>query len=228
MKKNTSLFIILLLSVLMAPQANAQSSKWMAGIQLAPGISSMRGNSNLERMYDPGLGFSGGLTMQYRFHSRFAVRAEALYDRKSQKSEAVFTDANGASLGEITFYSRFDGITVPVMVRYTSGEKRLRVFVNAGPQLFYILRQSYSTPEDDFKKYFDQSDDTENFKSVDLGLAIGAGVSYDLSDKFQFSAEVRDHLGFTDISATELVDGGSISLNTISLQLNLSYKFGGS
>lgn len=112
------------------------------------------------------------------------------------------------------------------MVRYTSGEKRLRVFVNAGPQLIYLLRHSYSTPENDYERFFNNSDDTENFKSVDL--ALGAGVSYDLSDKFQFSAEVRDHLGFMDISDTELVDGGSISLNAISLQLNLSYKFGGS
>lgn len=228
MKKNTSLFIILLLSVLTASQATAQSSKWMAGIQLGPGLSSMRGNVNLEKIYDPALGFSGGLTMQHNFNSRFSIRTEALFDRKAQKRELTIVDANAATLGEATVYSQFDGLTVPLMVRYTSGEKRLRVFVNAGPQLFYLLRHGYSTPDDEFERFFDNSDDTENFKSVDLGLAVGAGVSYDLSDKFQFSAEVRDHLGFTDISDTELVDGGSISLNAISLQLNLSYKFGGS
>lgn len=66
--------------MLTVSQTNAQSAKWMAGIQLAPGISAILGNSNLDKMYDPGFGFSGGLTMRYRFHFRFAGRPKVMYE----------------------------------------------------------------------------------------------------------------------------------------------------
>ena len=60
-------------------------------------------------------------------------------------------------------------------------------------------------------------------KSTDLGLSLGVGKRFDVGEGNYLDIEVRNNLGLTNISATEVIDDGTIKTNSINLIL--SYFF---
>ena len=223
MKRSFLKIVLSFVALSLVASAGAQDSKWALGVHVGSGFSSARGNKYADENLKPSIGFLGGASVQYNFTSHLSLRTEVLYERKVQKSEVELTDINGVTIGTIDVFSKFDGITVPLLVRYSIGEKSLRFFANAGPQLFILQKHQNSSKDSDLADFNDT--DTKNFKSTDYGLAFGAGATYAFSDHLILSAELRDHLGVTNISKLELVYGGTMKLNAASLLLGAAYSF---
>ena len=64
---------------------------------------------------------------------------------------------------------------------------------------------------------------TDLNKSKDLGLSLGVGKRFNIGEGNHLDIEVRNNLGLTNISATEVIDDGAVKTNSINLIL--SYFF---
>jgi hypothetical protein len=68
------------------------------------------------------------------------------------------------------------------------------------------------------------SDQTDNFKSLDFGLTFGFGKTFKLKNNNEISVEIRENLGLSDISAVPVVANGSIKTNSLNLICNYSFN----
>lgn len=221
-KKSTLFSMLAVLLMMIAVSASGQENNWAFGIQLAPGLSTVRGNVHNEKNYDAAFGLAGGLSVFRKLGEHWSAGAELLYERKAQKTETIITDNTGNDVGKAAVFSRFDGTTVPVLVRYSFGKDKLHGFINAGPQFFFLNKHEYYSSSDLLDEL--TWEDTENFNKTDFGVCFGAGAAYDLSAHWQVTAEVRDFLGFANMSKLELVDGGEIQLNAIRFMLGVAFR----
>ncbi len=222
-KNKSTLFCLLAVLLLISSfKVSGQDKKWAFGIQLAPGLSTIRGNDHNEKNYDAAFGLAGGLSAFRNLNEHWSVGMELLLERKAQKTETVITDYMGNEAGKATVFSRFDGLTLPLLVRYAVGKEKFHMYMNAGPQVFFLSKHGYHSSSDLLEEL--NMEDTENFNRTDFGICFGAGAAYDVSDHFQVTAEVRDFLGFANMSKLELVDGGKIQLNAIRLMLGVSFR----
>lgn len=222
-KKKSTLFSVLAgLLLMISLSASGQEYNWAFGIQLAPGLSTLRGNEHIEKSYDAAFGLAGGLSVFRKLGEHWSAGMELLYERKAQKTEVIITDYMGNDAGKAKVFSRFDGMTVPLLVRYSFGKEKFHGFMDVGPQVFFLSKHSFNSSSTLIDEL--NAEDTENYNKTDLGICFGAGAAYDVSDHIQVTAEVRDFLGFTNMSKLELIDGGEAQLNSIRLMLGVAFR----
>src|SRR6478609_1706670 len=99
-------------------QLFAQASKIEIGVEASPSITFLKGSNFIEKMFNSTVGYSGGISFQYNFGSKIALRTNITLERKGGAGEGEFTDNYGASLGKATISMNFDYLTIPVLVRF--------------------------------------------------------------------------------------------------------------
>jgi len=201
-----------------------QVNKFDFGIEGGPSLASLRGNDFIKDFNDPTIGFSCGLTFQYNFQKLISIRTNIAFERKGSKSKIRATAIAGNPVGEITTHSNFDYLTLPILARLTFGNK-VKFFVNVGPYLGYLIKQTYVTDAiNEFPK--SKTDNTSNFKRIDLGLTTGLGAGLPLNDKLLITLEIRNNLGLYNISSLPVANDGTIKTNSTNLMFGIAYKFG--
>jgi hypothetical protein len=134
------------------------------------------------------------------------------------------TDEYGNPIGELTFHSNFDYLTIPILGRLTFG-KKIEFYVNAGPYLGYLLKQKDITEASgEYPKT--EIDNTDNFEKLDFGLTTGLGMNYPLLEKLLLTVEIRNNLGLTNTSSLPVANDGSIKTNSTSLLIGVTYRLG--
>ncbi len=104
---------------------------------------------------DMKLGFGGGGFITYHFAPQFAIQPEVLYMMKGAK------DAAGNKL-------KLSYIEVPLLLKFTpQTEGNLKPAIFAGPAIALMM----GAKAEDF-------DVKDMYKSMDLGVAVGAGFGY--------------------------------------------------
>lgn len=201
----------------------SQSNKIDIGIEAGPSLKSLRGSDFLESS-GSSVGFSGGLTFQYNFTKLFSLRTNISYERKGSEMDFLFTDEFGNQFDEITLRSNFDYLTIPLLARFTFGEK-LRFHVNAGPNVGYLVKQAdildaYATiPES-------ETNNIDVFERLDFGLTTGLGVSYPILNNLLLSMEVRNNLGLININSLANDNGGNTKTVSTNLLVGIAYQLG--
>ena len=183
-----------------------------AGGALAQGISGgikLGANFANQKMDFEGFDFSpksrtslhGGFFLTIMMSETFGIQPELLYNSVGSKIE--FMGENGIS--------RLNYLSVPLMLRYNP----VPVFnIQVGPQFGFLL-----SAEDE---YDGQSEDVkEDYKQLDLGVGIGAGV--DLPMGIGLSA--RYVMGLSNIADIE--DAEDLKVTNTTVQLSLTYKLFG-
>lgn len=203
----------------------AQTPPVWVGIQGGPAYNSFRGNEWIEDLYEPSMGFMTGITLDHHFSSLFSVVSSLNYEQKQLRGTLLGTDETGMILGDIDFHANFQYLTWPLLARATFGEG-IQFFADAGPYLGFLLKQKEKM-EASWKDMVVETDNTENFKTVEFGLIAGIGSIIPLSDHFRITLELRDHLGLTNISALEIANNGSIKTNALFFLVGVSYGLGG-
>lgn len=194
------------------------------GIEGGPSLISLYGNDKVESYNDLSLGFSGGLSFQYNFSKLVALRTNINFDRKGLTTKNQATDENGDPIGELTFHSNFNYLTLPILGRLTFG-KKINFYVNAGPYLGYLLSQRDITEA--FGEYpKSEMDNTDNFKQLDFGITSGLGMNFPIQEKLLLSFEIRNNLGLTNISSLPVYNDGSLKTNSTNLLIGIAYRIG--
>lgn len=122
----------------------------------------------------PELGFSGGITCNLSFTSRFSVQPEVLLTRKGG-----YIDYNYESYDDGADFSQFNFVSfqIPVTAYYHIGNARLQPFIGAGGVWGYFIKNEVKGLYD----FYIENDE--------IGLRGSTGLSYRLAKNRKISLE---------------------------------------
>ncbi|GGK62210.1 porin family protein [Rufibacter glacialis] len=192
------------------------------GLVAGPSLSYFRGNQYVHGTYmgwENDIRSTFGLSARYQ-RQGFYLKTNLFYEDKGVKTDIYYTDSNGNIFDDYTAKTHFRFITLPVLVGVHIKESGF--FVNAGPYAGFLLKQNYSdnTPDSPIR---DNSDNSRDYKRLDLGISGGIGYSKPISSALTLSAEARHNLGLRNISTGP----NSRRTGSTSLLLGLHYSLTG-
>lgn len=120
-------------------------------------------------------GYTGGLSIQYFTESNFALQIEGFYTQKGWQE--VFYDSTSTlqRQRDDVFRTTLNYLEVPITAHGYIGKKNVRIFLDGGFYLSYLL--SYNIIQDpdvaDYEVSYRISDSNAN--RIDLGIKGGAG-----------------------------------------------------
>lgn len=166
------------------------------GITLGTGVLN---KTNYPVHYDAGLGqsFAAGIYYQRHIRNSSSLHIEGLLEhRVLDLGTFDFIDSFGNIIGTEGYKIAFDYVTLPILFR-TTADTKLKPFAETGPYLGYWLRTTGHT------WYADRPDANHELQMKDiirpeLGIAIGAGMSFSLNQKLLLSLALRGNIGLTN------------------------------
>ena len=154
--------------------------------------------------------FGVGGIMLYPLSEVLDLQVEAMYLLKGSKAEFDFF----GTVSELELNLAY--LSVPVMGRYNLGSGDTSPYIVVGPEFGFLLSAKFKfgdEPEGDVK---------DSYKSLDLGLNIGAGVSMNMGANSVF-VEVRYSLGLSDIN--DIPDDSDFTVKTTGIQFFVGMMF---
>jgi hypothetical protein len=171
---------------------NGQSKTNDIGIECGPGLSIIHAKTEMYSHSGFSMGGISGVFYQYNFNKIFSIRIASNYERKGSRLES-----KSDQLPPGDFIYHFDYLSLPLLFKVSLGNK-IKVFANTGPCFSYLMNKSlYFKPKSG--KIYKLDGETNDFKSYDLGILFGLGMSIPIRDRFLFSVEIRDNLGLMSI-----------------------------
>lgn len=215
------IFFTLLFAALFVGNSFAQS-KLKVGFNGGLTYSSFRGNPQIETL-DAGLDFLVGVSFEYQLKDRLSLVANLNYDRKTATDNPyieIFASPDDPSFyGRVKIKFKNQFISLPVLLKYKFGPNN-SLYINGGPFMSYMLKSELWNDYDEVN-----SDQTDNYKTLDFGLVFGFGKTFKLKNNNEINVEIRENLGLSNISNVPVVDNGSIKTNSLNLICNYSFNF---
>jgi hypothetical protein len=184
-------------------------------------------------MYSHSVFTTGGISgvyYQYNFNKIFSLKTAILYERKGSRLESK---SDQFPSGDFIYH--FDYLSFPLLFKVSLGQK-IKVFANTGPCFSYLMNQSFYFKPKTGKTY-KLDNETNNYKSYDLGILFGIGMSVPIQDRFVISIEIRDNYGLMSLRDDynqpdafgyfETDDGQKFKsyANSISFIIGFAYRF---
>jgi len=217
-----SFFIFLCTSLSFVSTAfGQQDSKHVIGFEGGAGISFLRGLEFIENYHEPAMCFTAGISYQYSFSESFSFFSALDYERKGSVVNATATDQSGNLIGEIVAHANYDYMVLPLLARFSFGNS-IKMFMNAGPYVGYLMKVTSVTEENDVIPHTELDLTDESYK-YDLGISAGLGVKIPIKDKMTFNVEVRNNLGLVNTLAPIEEDGGAVKTNSTNLLLGVMF-----
>lgn len=180
----------MLFTFLFSSAANAQN------VQDSPISWGVKGGVNLASMYgdavnnaDIGVGFTGGLFLNYRFTRNWSIQTEVLFSMKRAELDQGLTGETGGADYEIGY------LEVPVLLRYTfDTQSMVKPYLNVGPQVGFLLYGNANN----------RDLDNEQLKDAVFSLAVGGGINLAVASSPRdfvktVGLDLRYTLGLTDV-----------------------------
>ena len=186
----------------------AHSTRFQIGIEGGPGLTMLRDTWFFFSDHTSvaiGLGGAIGVSFQYNFNDRLAVRTNLSYERKGWQNKSG------------SFHERYDYLILPVLLRINLGKKS-RTFLNVGPYIGYLF--SHSSKMDNRIYYYKEWE----FTKFDFGMTLGFGVNIPVTRQFGATMEIRDNFGMVNIENGDEED--KTYTNSTVIQFGFVYNFG--
>jgi hypothetical protein len=175
MKKITFIILVFLPSLLFAQH------------NLSIGIKGGVINSFAPKNYSNRLGICIGGFANIKLTERLSFQPEILYSSKGYKiNEVEIHTAQGQLVGDVDFIYKFNYIEVPLLLKASCG-KTHKPYLLAGAVPSFLISASF--------KDATGSHDIKATNKVDLGLLIGAGIDFKLSERTYIFIEPRFNYG---------------------------------
>lgn len=156
----------------------------LAGQHISTGITGGIVNSRVG--FDPSVeqkyfqGFSSGLVFMYEKPREPGFQAEVIFIRRGW-------NAGSDSLGQ---YSRsVDYLSIPILTHWHAGGKRVRWFLNTGPQIGWVLGDRLEKESQPSGSY--SFSGRKIYSDWELGINAGTGLQLTLGKKIRAGLEVR-------------------------------------
>lgn len=199
----TRAFYISLLTVLLSFTSIKAQLGSHIGFNVGPSISVFHGSDYAENFRSK-TGLAAGITYQYAFNTTFALHTGLMYESKGVTSRMTLDPFDI----DVRTRSNFSYLAVPVLFRaHLLPEKKLRLFINAGPYFGFLMRQMNVTRSDNNGNIdVERENNTDSFNAFDIGLSGGVGLDFLITSNMHLDFEVRDNLGFYNISESDNSD----------------------
>ena len=136
--------------------------------------------------YDLRVAPSVGVIGDYYFGNRWSFRTGLLYDPMGVKDDYGYTD-------------KLSYITLPLNANWHFGRNR-NWYLNFGPSLSFLI-----SAKSDYEG--EGNTDIKDFISpVDLGIALGIGYIFNVSDSTQFFIDYQGYGGFINVDKENVID----------------------
>lgn len=216
----------------------SHSNRIVIGLEGGPSMSpfienkTYKNNDKVHSGFILKTGKSLGLSFQWNSSKRLSLRTGITYENKVVAFTTNYSDVGTTQSGHGTGSSHFDYLTIPVLARFSYGEK-VHFFFNTGVFFSFLTKQIeyaegtnyhvigmsiYST---DYNYKF--SDDY-NYKPLDFGAIGGVGLGVPIQKRWYFSLELRDNFGISNILYSNSYYGRTLTTNSLNLLLGISYK----
>lgn len=215
--------ILILMAISFTTNVGAQQNKFDIALEGGPILTSLRVNESPSVENEEAITFAGGLAIQYNFPKIISFRTGISFERKGGDRTGTYVNLYDNTTGIFKSRSKFDYMTVPILIRATFG-KKIKYFLHAGPNFSYLINQTNITTGPQNIEI--TSNDKVSYKPIDIGLAAGLGVLIPIKNSFSLSCEIRNNLGLRNISKVPVHNNGSIKTNTTGFLLGLNYKLG--
>ena len=217
-----TLFVLSLL-LISSSDLSAQSGNMSIGFEAGPTYTFVRGNTIVEDLESPTYSFSAAGTYGIQFTNWLALHTALGFEKKGTKGDILFTNANGDQIGQSTYRSTFSYITLPVLARFSVGQKT-KFYFNAGPYFGLLVKQMFTSKSSSWLPAISQ-DNTDDFKVLDIGVSAGIGALIPINEQLRLSFELRNNLGLRDINPYALTSDWPYKTNSTALLIGLNYSF---
>jgi outer membrane protein W len=150
-------------------------------------------------------GFNAGVSVDYYFSDRWSIKGKLIYDQKGW-SNGFIDDGSG----EIATDYKLNYLTIPVLANWHFGRTR-NWYLNFGPYVGILLNATETAGGTDVKEFFN---------TADIGLDLGIGIKFPVSDKTKFFIELNGQGGATDLIKDNTGSSLRNSLSSINIGLN--------
>ena len=169
------------------------------------------------------LGYTGGVSVRYIEEKYFGLIAEVNFTQAGW-NETFDTDP-------YTYSHTLNYVTVPFLTHFFFGNRVVRGFINAGPQIGFLLGDSYKSsfdvnnlPEFSQKSKVKEIYTMDIAHKIDYGIMAGAGIEFRIRKSHGIVLEGRYYYGLGDIFKNRKKDVFSASHNQI-ITISLGYLY---
>lgn len=169
------------------------------------------------------LGYTGGVSVRYIEEKFFGLIAEVNFTQCGW-NETFDTDP-------YTYSHTLNYVTVPFLTHFFFGNRVVRGFINAGPQIGFLLSDSYKSsfdinnlPEFSQKSKVKEIYTMDIAHKIDYGIMAGAGIEFRIARSHGIVLEGRYYYGLGDIFKNRKKDVFSASHNQI-ITISLGYLY---
>nr|WP_207632518.1 porin family protein [Foetidibacter luteolus] len=188
---------------------------YVAGFETGPSLVGL-GKQHAGTRLRSTLGFTGGIFVQYNTGQHLSFKSSLSFERKGATTKAQGIDGQGNPVSEVKTRFNFNYLTIPLLVKASFG-KRVTWFANAGPYTGFLMNQVNVVSIDGLPTT--HTDNSSQYKPLDLGISAGAGISVPARRLFDVSFEIRYNKGFINISKS-----GSVTTRAVHFLFGLAYK----
>ena len=165
---------------------SAQSQNWAVGLHFGENLSTLRGGAKTDYQ----LGFMAGGHVSHYLTENVVLRLEANLERKGTRLEDSNPNPNPGAPNFGDDY-RFDYISLPVMLRYSTSSK-VKFVVGGGTSVDFLVRQR--TDYDDLSV-----NEIGQYRRLDTDLVGAIGTAVPFGKKWTFSLEMRGMWGLVKV-----------------------------
>ncbi|MCF8368995.1 MAG: PorT family protein [Bacteroidales bacterium] len=181
--------------------------------------------------YAPKIGYMANFRLGYNFTENVSVMTELQYSLQGQKYDGK-QSFNGNKY-DVARDINLRYLNIPLFFKYGFGDKETKFRFLIGPQIGLLLEatQEYTrdgnkigtekTDLDGNSFLTDETEISDRFESMDIGIAVDVGADIHLSDQWFINAGFRGNYGFTDINAA------SFQIKNIDGEYTPSHNFWG-
>lgn len=172
------------------------------------------------------IGYTGGLSVQYYAQPNFSLQFGINYTEKGWQQNFLDTLGNEVRESDSLFYrQQLNYIDVPIMAHGYVGQKNVRIYLEAGFFLSYLLshsseREASITDEQIAYRYQEGRDNRFN-----IGIAAGGGFEI-VTAVGMFQLGGRYSLGFTSVLDKNITQvPNPLLMNSIMITLGYYVRF---
>jgi len=191
--KNIIYFLVIIFTCSLV---NAQDITF--GLKAGASYGKIKSSESAENDHNnPVLGPVFGVVADIPIDEKFSVQPELLYFPAGYFFDYSTEGFTSEYKGKLNYLS------IPIMGKY---DVKDGFYLEAGPYISYLLSATEDEESDFMEEYLIKSsksvDKTDDFKSIDFGLGIGAG--YEMESGLYFNA--RYIFGLADINNQEMIE----------------------
>ena len=215
--------------VLAAFAAQSQISVGLkGGLNLASqpwsGVDSLTSGFDFKSL--PLISFGG--VLEVGLTENLAVQAEANFTQKGGRQE-FSADVFGISVSS-KYDTRVNYLDIPVLLKYSFGGESAQGYALAGPNFGYAfsgkVKSEVTTPLGSESDEQDIDFKEDNISRTDLGLNLGLGAQFGLSDNLRLFADARYNLGLTNLNTSDAAEDADLKVKNRGIGINVGILYG--